>query len=270
MKTEAEKRAAEKYRLKHRVSDDVYLQEKRGDYNKDEWKEIPGLPGYEISIYGDVYFKGDVSGKLRRKSGICVQHRNRLGYITVHINGKIYYKDKEVFFHCCLNCLFCVTVFNFHIHCAVGVVPSAGVGVALIEGAREIVVILFSTGTLLVHTLVVESAFKCVAGFVLYFAFCGDAMLESAFQYRTAIGRNFGIFGFAFAVWKAIGIHFTGVHELSLGFVTFGELDGLVNDVGHCIHYRCSAGRYDRCSVGRFGRCFAATASATEFDYSYQ
>ena len=91
MKTEAEKRAAEKYRLKHRVSDDVYLQEKRGDYNKDEWKEIPGLPGYEISIYGDVYFKGDVSGKLRRKSGICVQHRNRLGYITVHINGKIYY-----------------------------------------------------------------------------------------------------------------------------------------------------------------------------------
>ena len=91
MKTEAEKRAAEKYRLKHRVSDDVYLQDRRGDYNKDEWKEIPGLPGYEISIYGDVYFKGDVSGKLRRKSGICVQHRNRLGYITVHINGKIYY-----------------------------------------------------------------------------------------------------------------------------------------------------------------------------------
>ena len=69
-------------------------------------------------------------------------------------------------------------------------------------------------------------------------------------------------FGFAFAVWKAIGIHFTGVHELSHGFVTFGELDGLVNDVGHCIHYRCS--------VGRYGRCFAATASATEFDYSYQ
>ena len=91
MKTEAEKRAAEKYRLKHRVSDDVYLQEKRGDYNKDEWKEIPGLPGYEISIYGDVYFKGDVSGKLRRRSGICAQHRNRLGYMTVHINGKIYY-----------------------------------------------------------------------------------------------------------------------------------------------------------------------------------
>ena len=91
MKTEAEKRAAEKYRLKHRVSDDVYLQEKRGDYNKDEWKEIPGFPGYEISIYGDVYFKGDVSGKLRRRSGICVQHRNRLGYMTVHINGKIYY-----------------------------------------------------------------------------------------------------------------------------------------------------------------------------------
>ena len=86
MKTEAEKRAAEKYRLKHRVSDDVYLQEKRGDYNKDEWKEIPGLPGYEISIYGDVYFKGDVSGKLRRRSGICVQHRNRLGYMTVGIN----------------------------------------------------------------------------------------------------------------------------------------------------------------------------------------
>ena len=55
MKTEAEKRAAEKYRLKHRVSDDVY-------------------------------FKGDVSGKLRRKSGICVQHRNRLGYMTVGIN----------------------------------------------------------------------------------------------------------------------------------------------------------------------------------------
>lgn len=91
MKTEAEKRAAEKYRLKHRVSDDVYLQDRRCDYNKDEWKEIPGFPGYEISIYGDVYFKGDVSGKLRRKSGICVQHRNRLGYMTVHINGKIYY-----------------------------------------------------------------------------------------------------------------------------------------------------------------------------------
>ena len=91
MKTEAEKRAAEKYRLKHRVSDDVYLQEKRGDYNKDEWKEIPGLPGYEISIYGDVYFKGDVSGKLRRRSGICVQHRNRFGYYIVHINGKTYY-----------------------------------------------------------------------------------------------------------------------------------------------------------------------------------
>ena len=91
MKTEAEKRAAEKYSLKHRVSDDVYLQEKRGDYNKDEWKEIPGFPGYEISIYGDVYFKGDVSGKLRRKSGICVQHRNRLGYYIVHINGKTYY-----------------------------------------------------------------------------------------------------------------------------------------------------------------------------------
>ena len=91
MKTEAEKRAEEKYRLKHRVSDDVYLQEKRGDYNKDEWKEIPGLPGYEISIYGDVYFKGDVSGKLRRRSGICVQHRNRLGYYIVHINGKTYY-----------------------------------------------------------------------------------------------------------------------------------------------------------------------------------
>ena len=86
MKTEAEKRAAEKYRLKHRVSDDVYLQDRRGDYNKDEWKEIPGLPGYEISIYGDVYFKGDVSGKLRRKSGICVQHRNRRGYMTVAIN----------------------------------------------------------------------------------------------------------------------------------------------------------------------------------------
>lgn len=91
MKTEAEKRAEEKYRLKHRVSDDVYLQEKRGDYNKDEWKEIPGFPGYEISIYGNVYFKGDVSGKLRRRSGICVQHRNRLGYYIVHINGKTYY-----------------------------------------------------------------------------------------------------------------------------------------------------------------------------------
>lgn len=91
MKTEAEKRAAEKYRLKHRVSDDVYLQDRRGDYNKDEWKEIPGLPGYEISIYGDVYFKGDVSGRKRRPSGICVQHRNRLGYYIVHINGKIYY-----------------------------------------------------------------------------------------------------------------------------------------------------------------------------------
>ena len=91
MKTEAEKRAAEKYRLKHRVSDDVYLQDRRGDYNKDEWKEIPGFPGYEISIYGDVYFKGDVSGKLRRRSGICVQHRNKLGYMIVHINGKIYY-----------------------------------------------------------------------------------------------------------------------------------------------------------------------------------
>ena len=86
MKTEAEKRAAEKYRLKHRVSDDVYLQEKRGDYNKDEWKEIPGLPGYEISIYGDVYFKGDVSCRKRRPSGICIQHRNRLGYMTVGIN----------------------------------------------------------------------------------------------------------------------------------------------------------------------------------------
>jgi len=91
MKTEAEKRAAEKYRLKHRVSDDVYLQEKRGDYNKDEWKEIPGFPGYEISIYGDVYFKGDVSCRKRRPSGICVQNRNRLGYYIVHINGKIYY-----------------------------------------------------------------------------------------------------------------------------------------------------------------------------------
>lgn len=86
MKTEAEKRAAEKYRLKHRVSDDVYLQDRRGDYNKDEWKEIPGLPGYEISIYGDVYFKGDVSCRKRRPSGICVQHRNRLGYMTVAIN----------------------------------------------------------------------------------------------------------------------------------------------------------------------------------------
>ena len=94
MKTEAEKRAADKYRLKHRVSDDVCLQEKRCDYNKDEWKEIPGLPGYEISIYGDVYFKGDVSGKLRRKSGICTQHRNKLGYMTVNINGKIYYVNR--------------------------------------------------------------------------------------------------------------------------------------------------------------------------------
>ena len=86
MKTEAEKRADLKYRLKHRVSDDVYLKERRENYDSSKWKEIPGFPGYEISIEGEVYFKGDVSCRKRRPSGICIQNRNRLGYKTVAIN----------------------------------------------------------------------------------------------------------------------------------------------------------------------------------------
>lgn len=86
MKTEAEKRAAEKYRLKHRTSDSYYLKERREKYDSSEWKEIPGFPGYEISIYGEVYFKGDVSKKFRRISKICVQHKNNKGYMTVAIN----------------------------------------------------------------------------------------------------------------------------------------------------------------------------------------
>lgn len=86
MQTEAEKRAKLKYYLKHKTPDEYYVKERREQYNQEDWKESPRCKDYEISRYGDIYFKGNVECKQRRKSGICTQHTGKNGYRTVALN----------------------------------------------------------------------------------------------------------------------------------------------------------------------------------------
>lgn len=89
---EAARQAKRKYYLKHKTPDSFFLQERRENYNPEEWKSLPRCNDYEVSIYGEVYYKGNVEGIPRRKSGICVQHTGRNGYKTVALN----YNGKKV------------------------------------------------------------------------------------------------------------------------------------------------------------------------------
>ena len=86
MQTEAEKRAKLNYYLKHKTPDEYYLRERRENYNPEDWMPLPRCKDYEISRYGDIYFKGNVESEKRRKSQICTQHTNKLGYKTVALN----------------------------------------------------------------------------------------------------------------------------------------------------------------------------------------
>lgn len=92
MQTEAEKRAKLKYYLKHKTPDEYYVKERRENYNQEDWKESPRCKDYEISRYGDIYFKGNAECAQRRKSGICTQHTGKNGYRTVALN----YDGKKV------------------------------------------------------------------------------------------------------------------------------------------------------------------------------
>lgn len=92
MQTEAEKRAKLKYYLKHKTPDEYYVKERREPYNQEDWKESPRCKDYEISRYGDIYFKGNIECAQRRKSGICTQHTGKNGYRTVALN----YDGKKV------------------------------------------------------------------------------------------------------------------------------------------------------------------------------
>lgn len=77
-----------KYRwyLKNRTPDEYYLTERRDNYNPDEWKPLPRCNDYEVSINGEIYYKGNVEINPRRKSGMCTQHINRNGYRTAALN----------------------------------------------------------------------------------------------------------------------------------------------------------------------------------------
>lgn len=87
MSTEAEKRAKRKYYLLQRESDESYYQERRDNYNPKEWKTHPIHTDYELSIYGDVYYKGGMGKRNRRRSKVLKQHTNKLGYKTVAIDN---------------------------------------------------------------------------------------------------------------------------------------------------------------------------------------
>lgn len=60
--------------------------ERRENYNQEDWKPSPRCKDYEISRYGEIYFKGNIEGTLRRKSGICTQHVHKNGYRTAALN----------------------------------------------------------------------------------------------------------------------------------------------------------------------------------------
>lgn len=83
---EAVRRAKLKYYLKHKLPDEYFLMERRENYNQEDWKPSPRCKDYEISRYGEIYFKGNVEGTLRRKSGICTQHVDKNGYRTAALN----------------------------------------------------------------------------------------------------------------------------------------------------------------------------------------
>lgn len=84
--TEAARRAKLKYYLKHKLPDEYFLMERRENYNQEDWKPSPRCKDYEISRYGEIYFKGNVEGSLRRKSGICTKHVDKNGYRTAALN----------------------------------------------------------------------------------------------------------------------------------------------------------------------------------------
>lgn len=87
MDTEARKRPKRKYALEHRTPDSYFTKERRENYKEEEWRPISFDPRYEVSIYGQVYFKGDATGK-RKRSKILKNTLLSIGYYKVSINYK--------------------------------------------------------------------------------------------------------------------------------------------------------------------------------------
>lgn len=79
-------RAKKKWAEKHRIPDEFYLRELR--QSTDGYVPIKGCEQYEINEGGDVYFKGDCSGKKRRKSQFVTKTLLKTGYYKVAIDRK--------------------------------------------------------------------------------------------------------------------------------------------------------------------------------------
>lgn len=81
-------RAKKKWAEKHRIPDEYYLRELRP--STDGYVPIKCYERYEINKDCDVYFKGDCSGKIRRKSQFVSKSLSKTGggYYVVTLNGK--------------------------------------------------------------------------------------------------------------------------------------------------------------------------------------
>lgn len=79
-------RARKKYELSHRKPDEYYLQELRNDLR--DWVQIKDFPKYWIHPTGEIYFDGDVSGSLRKKSHFVKHTRLSIGYYKVSLGRK--------------------------------------------------------------------------------------------------------------------------------------------------------------------------------------
>ena len=78
-------KAKKKYELKHRKPDSYYLQELRTDI--ENWVQLKNYPKYWIRKDGEIYFEGDVSGKIRRKSRFITKTLLPIGYYKVSLDG---------------------------------------------------------------------------------------------------------------------------------------------------------------------------------------
>lgn len=81
-------RAKKKWYEKHRIPDEMFLTELRE--KTDGYVPIKGYERYEINMDGDVYFKGECSGKKRRKSQFVGKSLTKAGggYYVVTLNKK--------------------------------------------------------------------------------------------------------------------------------------------------------------------------------------
>lgn len=84
-------KAKRRYAERHRIPDEEYLKELRQNVNENEWVTINGHENYVINRFGVVYFKGDVSGKLRRKSRFITKTLLKIGYYRVVLDRKQYF-----------------------------------------------------------------------------------------------------------------------------------------------------------------------------------